>query len=255
MAQILGFEIFGKGSIPVIVLHDWYCDHSSWNPLLTYLNPQKFTYAFADLRGYGKSLKINGQYTLEEACSDVMLLADHLKWEKISLVGHSMSSVVAQRLGQLFPERIQRIAAITPVPPASLQCHSEAVEFFRAIALADDTSRFNSVSALWGTRLSEEWTRWKLSKWRETAAPQAVAKYVELWACTDISKNASEMKLPILIVAGEQDAPPFQPQALEKTMLPFYSNGNLMALSGSGHYPMQEQPPLLATMIERFLSV
>ncbi|MEA2259830.1 MAG: hypothetical protein QOJ51_2655 [Acidobacteriaceae bacterium] len=37
-------------------------------------------------------------------------------------------------------------------------------------------------------------------------------------------------------------------------MLPFYPNGRLVSLGECGHYPMQEQPPLLATLIERFLS-
>ena len=36
-------------------------------------------------------------------------------------------------------------------------------------------------------------------------------------------------------------------------MLPFYPNARLISLSESGHYPMQEQPPLLVTEIERFL--
>jgi len=36
-------------------------------------------------------------------------------------------------------------------------------------------------------------------------------------------------------------------------MLPYYRNAKLVSLGESGHYPMQEQPPLLASMVERFL--
>ena len=43
--------------------------------------------------------------------------------------------------------------------------------------------------------------------------------------------------------------------ALNTSRLPFYPNGRLVSLGECGHYPMQEQPPLLATLIERFLSV
>ena len=57
----------------------------------------------------------------------------------------------------------------------------------------------------------------------------------------------------MLIVAAAQDAPPFQIAALEVSMLPYYPNARLMSLGESGHYPMQEQPPLLATEAERFL--
>jgi pimeloyl-ACP methyl ester carboxylesterase len=42
--------------------------------------------------------------------------------------------------------------------------------------------------------------------------------------------------------------------ALNRSTLPFYPNSRLVSLGECGHYPMQEQPPLLATLIERFLS-
>jgi pimeloyl-ACP methyl ester carboxylesterase len=58
----------------------------------------------------------------------------------------------------------------------------------------------------------------------------------------------------MLVVAAERDAPPFQAAALAASMLPRYPNARLVSLSESGHYPMQEQPPLLATQIERFLN-
>jgi len=41
---------------------------------------------------------------------------------------------------------------------------------------------------------------------------------------------------------------------LNTSTLPLYPNGRLVSLGECGHYPMQEQPPLLATLIERFLS-
>ena len=101
--------------------------------------------------------------------------------------------------------------------------------------------------------MSETWIKYKLRRWRETATPEAVAKYVELWGCTSITLSAGEIETPMLIVAAAQDAPPFQPGALEVSMLPYYHNAKLTPLGESGHYPMQEQPPLVATTIECFL--
>jgi 3-oxoadipate enol-lactonase len=67
-------------------------------------------------------------------------------------------------------------------------------------------------------------------------------------------KARAESKAPMLIIAAEKDAPPFQAAAWNTSPLPFDPNGRLVSLSECGHYPMQEQPPLLATLIERFLS-
>jgi len=92
-----------------------------------------------------------------------------------------MSGLIVQRIAQLVPNRIARIVAITPVPPAGVGLDEATVNLFRSIALANDEERYAAISPMWGARLSETWIAYKLRRWRETAAPEAVAKYVELW--------------------------------------------------------------------------
>jgi pimeloyl-ACP methyl ester carboxylesterase len=96
------------------------------------------------------------------------------------LIGHSMSGLIVQRIAQLAPERVARIAAITPAPPAGMGLPQAAVDYFREIAFAADERRFAALGPMWGTRLSETWIRFKLRRWRETVDPAAAAKYVEL---------------------------------------------------------------------------
>jgi len=253
MPANLGFTACGHGPIRVLVLHDWFCDHSSWDAALPYLTAGRFTYVFADLRGYGASRALEGECTLDEAAGDAIALADNLGWTQFSLVGHSMSGLVVQRIMQVAPNRIERVVAITPVPPAGVGLDQQTVDLFRSIALANDEERYRAIGPMWGTRLSDTWIRYKLQRWRETATPAAVAKYVELWGRSAISEGARGVEIPMLIVACAQDAPPFQAAALEASMLPYYSNAELISLGESGHYPMQEQPPALAAAIERFL--
>ena len=253
MAADIGFTQYGDGPQRVLVLHDWFCDHTSWDGAVPYLTGERFTYAFADLRGYGASKGIEGDCTLEEAAGDAIALADRLGWKRFSLIGHSMSGLVVQRIVQLVTDRIDRVVAITPVSPGGMGLDSGAVAFMRSIALGTDEDRYRAVGAMWGKRLSETWVRYKLRRWRETASAEAAAKYVEMWGATEISQGARGIKTPMLIVAAAQDAAPFQAAALEASMLPFYPNARLISLAESGHYPMQEQPPLLVTAIERFL--
>ncbi len=65
MPAEIGFTTYGEGPTRVLVLHDWFCDHSSWEGALPYLTPGRFTYAFVDLRGYGASKKIESDCTLQ----------------------------------------------------------------------------------------------------------------------------------------------------------------------------------------------
>jgi 3-oxoadipate enol-lactonase len=249
----LGFQSYGNGPTRVLVLHDWFSDHTSWDAALAYLTPERFTYVFADLRGYGASRAIGGSYTLDEASNDAILVADKLGWERFSLIGHSMSGLVVQRIAQMVPERIERIVAITPVAAGGMGLDAGTVGFLQSMALGDDEARLAAVGTMWGTRLSESWARFKLKRWRETASPEAAAKYVEMWGCSDISAGARRVATPMLVIAAAQDAPPFQAAALEASMLPLYPNAQVVSMGESGHYPMQEQPPMLASIVERFL--
>jgi pimeloyl-ACP methyl ester carboxylesterase len=52
----LGHFIHGHGAEKVLALHDWMGDAANFEPLLPYLDLRRYTYAFADLRGYGSSL-------------------------------------------------------------------------------------------------------------------------------------------------------------------------------------------------------
>lgn len=78
-------------------MNDWLCDTSTWDSARNYLDTTRFTYAFADLRGYGRSKSRAGSYTLPEAVNDVLVLTKALGWGRFAIVGHSMSALVALR--------------------------------------------------------------------------------------------------------------------------------------------------------------
>jgi pimeloyl-ACP methyl ester carboxylesterase len=52
---MIGHEEHGSGQHAVVILNDWICDTSTWDGAQAYLDTVRFTWAFADLRGYGRS--------------------------------------------------------------------------------------------------------------------------------------------------------------------------------------------------------
>ena len=71
-AGILGHQIIGRGSEIVIVLHEWLGDHVNWQPTWPYLDTERFSFVFGELRGYGWSKTIPGTFTLNEAVDDTL---------------------------------------------------------------------------------------------------------------------------------------------------------------------------------------
>jgi 3-oxoadipate enol-lactonase len=94
----LGYTTLGHGDERVLMLHDWSCDHTTYDPVTPFLDGTRFTYVFADLRGYGLSRQIEGKYTVEEASRDSLELAASLGWSRFHVIGHSMTGMVSQRI-------------------------------------------------------------------------------------------------------------------------------------------------------------
>ncbi|HSN98222.1 MAG TPA: alpha/beta hydrolase [Candidatus Nanopelagicales bacterium] len=251
---MIGHEMFGSGPSRVIVLHDWICDTSTWDGMRPYLDRDRFTWAFTDLRGYGRSMGQRGRFDLTEAAADVIEVADALGWGRFAIVGHSMSTLVALHLAQHAPDRIERAIVLTPPPPSGFGADDATLDRLRAVARGDDAARTRALRVLWGERLSEQWIRFKAARWRACADAEAVAGYVAMFGCDGLHDPTAKTAVPVLAVTGEQDAEAMRRDAVTKLLAPICEALVVTPLVDCGHYPMQETPPLLATIVERFLA-
>lgn len=250
---MIGHELFGSGPRGVIVLNDWLCDTSTWDEARTYLDGSRLTWAFADLRGYGRSRDLSGAFTLEEAAGDVVALADALRWRSFAIVGHSMSSLVAFHLGQHHSDRLERAVAITPPPPAGFGYDDATLEAVRAVGMGNDERRESALRRMLGDRLSDGWLRFKIRRWRERSNPEAVAAYVEMFGRRGLPDPNVRIHCPILVLTGGQDAEVMQSASVGRLLEPVCRQLTLRSFVDCGHYPMQEAPPLFAAVVERFL--
>ena len=251
---MIGFDKHGSGGRGVIVLNDWLCDTSTWDDARRYLGREDFTWVFADLRGYGRSRGQNGSFTITEAADDVVELADSLGWSRFAIVGHSMSALVALHLAQHRPDRIERTALVTPSPPRGFGFDDATVEALRAGALGDDAARFDLLRQMQGTRLTEQWIRLKLERWRVSSDPEAVAGYTSMWARRGLPDPAAQVASPLLAITGEDDREDMRGDATGAALRPLADDLTVIPFVGCGHAPMQEMPPLFATVVERFLA-
>jgi 3-oxoadipate enol-lactonase len=252
--DLIGHELVGTGPTRVVIMNDWLCDTSTWDGARVYLDTKRFTYAFADLRGYGRSMGRAGTFTLLEAVSDVLALAEALHWERFAVVGHSMSALVALHLAQHYPDRIERAVALTPPPPTGFGADDAALSVSRDLALADEATRLTFFSQQFGTRLSSGWALYKASRWRACADPVAAAGYVAMFARDGLPEPAVRITVPVLAITGEQDAPPMRSDPVNRLLAPLCDRLTVTPLSDSGHYPMQEMPPLTVAIMEHFLA-
>ena len=58
---------------------------------------------------------------------------------------------------------------------------------------------------------------------------------------------------PMLIIIGEFDMEPFTEATTRETFLTWYPNAAMTVCRNAGHYPQQEAPVYVATVINQFL--
>jgi pimeloyl-ACP methyl ester carboxylesterase len=250
---VIGHELFGAGERGVIVLNDWLCDVSTWSAASQYVDASRFSWAFADLRGYGRSRGVSGSFAVEESAHDVVALADAFGWPRFSIVGHSMSSLVALHLAQHWPDRVERAVVIAPPPPVGLGADESRLDALLEVARGDDAKRIGYLRSRLGERASEGWIRFKAERWRSSSDPAAVAGYVPMFACRGLPSPAARIWMPLLAVTGEQDVEVMRAEAVTEHLSPISDRLVVVPLTDCGHYPMQEAPPLVVAIIERFL--
>ncbi|MBN2528510.1 MAG: alpha/beta hydrolase [Deltaproteobacteria bacterium] len=251
---MLGYQQIGTGTTGVIIMNDWLSDTSTWESARLYLDLDNFAWVFADLPGYGKSRDLTGPGTAQACAAEIIALADHLTFEKFVIIGHSMSTIVALHLAQSAPHRLLRVVLLCPVPPTSLEVNSSIVPMLEAVATGPDEVRTQAVQQTTGGRLCEGWVRFKVNRWRATSSSDAVLRYIPLFATDGVPNPSATTPVPVLAVTGEQDDEVMRSEAVTKIFTPICPNLTVVPIAECGHYPMQETPPLLATIVTRFLA-
>lgn len=250
---MIGYKTWGHGPEKVVVLHDWFSDCASYEFMLPFLDVTAFTYCFMDVRGYGKSINLQGECTLEEIVHDVIGLVDHLKWSRFHVVGHSMTGLVSQWMAVYHKDRIKSAIAITPVPASGAQVPEDVMSFLEDAALTNDESAVGIVGMMTGQRLSPGFVNFKVDHWRRCAQPQARVSYLHMFCETNFATQAMGCTTPLLVIAGEFDAPAHQQDVLQAAIGHLYKKIEFQTCPNCGHYPQQESPTYLTQMVETYL--
>ena len=215
------------------------------------MDGKRFTWVFADLRGYGRSRGRAGSFNAQEAAADVLALADARALTRFSIVGHSMSTYVAMHLGQHAPERVERVVLITPGPPRGFGADQAWLDQAQANA-RDEVGRERAVRERFAQRLSPGWCEYKCSRWMAVSDREASAAYIAMYARDGLPTPSAPITAPVLAITGEEDAPIMRREATLEALTPICAKLEVTGLAQSGHYPMEEMPPLTVALVERF---
>lgn len=152
-----------------MLLHGIASNGSFWRPLVSLLPPDRFTVIVPDLLGHGDSPKPDYiQYTTGDQARAVIRLLKRLHIRQCILVGHSMGSLVASRVGTLVPDRIARLLLYEPPLLADVpafKTHARRRKFYLGIyeRLATNPPGLLTLTRVVAT-ISRNWTKFLASE-------------------------------------------------------------------------------------------
>lgn len=116
------YELKGTGDITLVCIHGMGLSHTNWMDQIPPLskNAKVLTY---DLRGHGRSgcsMSIqDGKTYMNTLVSDLQKLLDHLRLDRIFLVGYSSGCLIALQFMLQYPERVWGAALSGAFPKIS----------------------------------------------------------------------------------------------------------------------------------------
>ncbi len=105
------YEVSGEGQ-PLLMVHAGIANKSMWDDQFDFF-AQKYKVVRYDMRGFGQSLPVAGDYQRHE---DIRALLDFLKIDHTSLMGCSMGGGACMNFGLDYPDRADALIMVGSAP-------------------------------------------------------------------------------------------------------------------------------------------
>jgi pimeloyl-ACP methyl ester carboxylesterase len=256
----LYYESTGDGP-PVVFCHEFAGDYRSWAPQVR---------AFARLyrcvtyshRGFPPSSVPTdpAAYSQDLLIADLLGLLDHLELGAAHLVGFSMGGSLVLNFALQYPERCRGIVVVgTGAGTTNRERFEQDVARTVALIREQGISAFADVYGRGPTRLPFlrkdplGWAVFHARLKEHSAEGQALTMLgVQLARRTvyDVGSALPSLRVPTLIVTGDEDEPCLEPSLFMKRHIP---SSGLLVVPQTGHAVNLEEPALFNSAILDFL--
>jgi non-heme chloroperoxidase len=243
------YKDWGPRDGPVVTFsHGWPLSSDNWDSQLFFLASHGFRVIAHDRRGHGRSSQPWEGNDLTTYSHDLHQLLDHLKLDKVSMVGHSTGGgEVARFIGVHGSERVSKAVLISAVTPLMVKTESnpkglpkEVFDGFRDAMIKDRAQFFLDVPSgpFFGFNRPNAQTSQGLiwSWWLQGMQCGFKNAYdcIEAFSETDLREDLKKMNIPVLLLHGDDDqVVPIDVSAREAVKL--LPNAELKVYPGAPH--------------------
>ena len=258
----------------VVLFHGMNFAGFYWGGPIDALRNEGFRVVVPDQIGFGRSSKPIIPYNFHDMARNTHVILQHLKIEKVSIVGHSMGGMLAARFATQYREATERVVIYNPIglvdarydrPWASIdEAYKRSLVTTYQNIHAGIFRYFSHNPSAWKPEF-EKYVRiryaWTLSAdWPRYAMVQALLGQITY--LDPVVNDWAHIKAPTLAFGGAEDS---LAGSVFKERMKFLAesipngNGRLHLIPGLGHVPHFEAPektypPLIAFLKEGLVS-
>jgi 3-oxoadipate enol-lactonase len=251
-------EVAGNGP-PVVFVHSGICDSRMWDPQWEPFQ-QDHRVARFDLRGFGRTPLSTGRYTPP---ADVIDLLDELALGPATLVGASMGGGVSLQVAVARPDLVSALVLVD----SGVRGHEWSEYVTQGWKEEEAAFERGDIDAAVEVNLRT----WVVgpNRSRDDVDPELLAKVAEMQRRSfelfavdpdaeeealvrDVGDRLGEIRVPTLVVFGEEDVPDVKVVAerFERTL----PDVRVAPIANAAHLPSLERPHEFNDLVLRFLA-
>lgn len=251
----LNIEDKGNGEFPIVFIHGFPFNNTTWEPQFNSLN-NEYRVIAPDLRGYGKSTRGTEIISISLFADDLIDMLDSLGIKKAIFCGLSMGGYISLNIFKRYPDRCKALILSDTQCLADsqstkenryktmLQIASEGLEKFAE-------SFVNNVFAA-QTIISNPSLVNKIKSLILSTSPQTITETLEALATReDTCGILNKINIPTLILCGTEDK--ITPTHLSEFMHANIKNSTLKIIEHAGHLTNLENENQFNKYIKEFI--
>ena len=213
-----------------------------------------FTVITYDLRGHGKSLVTNNNFTLNDLIDDLEKIREKTKIEKAHFIGHSLGGMIAPAYANKFPDNTISVGLLSTVADRSTKDKQKVLDIIKKMELGSLPEILSTLTNRWFTddfiKKNKSIVDQRIQQVTDTN-PEVFLNVFKIYAETEMISWLKEIKKPCLVLTGENDlgCSPEHNKKISSELI----NSKLVILPNVKHSILLEEPDQTSINILKFL--
>jgi 2-succinyl-6-hydroxy-2,4-cyclohexadiene-1-carboxylate synthase len=256
-------EVSGEGSIPLVLLHGFTGDTSTWTPFYDAWGKNARLIS-PDIIGHGKtdSPNVLSRYQIESVAKDLKAILDHLDIKQVDLLGYSMGGRLALTFAILFPTQVRKLILESTSPGLETENErqlrrmkdAELAKFIKEQGIRSFVDYWEEIPLFQTMKCLPSASQQVIRNQRLNNSPTGLANSL-LGMGTGSQPNwwgkLTELPCEVLLLTGEKDKKFCE---ISDKMMKELKISSWFVIEGCGHAIHVEEPEKFDTIVSDFLS-